>query len=370
MGAGIPGFIHREMKHLSKAGFKFSIFYTVYGEGPYMPNSNFKVNHFTFLSLILSLFRYILFNPKNFSKIFLYSLRTQTFRHFVLAINFSESMLKDNIDKIHCHFGGNKLLIGFYCKMITHKSLSVTIHAYELQTERIGWESKFNNEAYKEAISFCDKIITISQWNKDKLLELYDLSDSDVEVIRLSAIESNKLKNEFRILIVGNSFERKGHETLFRAVKELSDSRIKVWVVSQTGPINLENLSKEVGISEQVDFFGGVSHENLKLIYLNCDIFCLPCRHTADGDHEGIPVSLMDAMQIGKPVISTRHTGIPELVEDVLVDEGDYIQLSKSIKNLMDDKPLRDKLGQRNKQIISDNYSHNNINTLGEYFQR
>ncbi|MEZ6081284.1 MAG: carbamoyltransferase N-terminal domain-containing protein [Pirellulaceae bacterium] len=70
-------------------------------------------------------------------------------------------------------------------------------------------------------------------------------------------------------------------------------------------------------------FFGPLSGTALKAVYHACDVFCLPCHFEKDGLGEGFPVVLIEAMACGKPVISTRHVEIPNVIKRLLVDEKD-----------------------------------------------
>jgi len=72
----------------------------------------------------------------------------------------------------------------------------------------------------------------------------------------------------------------------------------------------------------------------------------------------------MEAMSFGKPVVSTMHAGIPELVEDILVKEKDVGELTIALKKLIGNIDLRKRLGERNRQIIKKKYSKKNIEQL------
>ena len=90
-------------------------------------------------------------------------------------------------------------------------------------------------------------------------------------------------------------------------------------------------------------------------------MFCLPSETTASGDREGIPVSLMEAMAYGLPVIATRHAGIPELVSEILVDEGDAEALARGIEKLGRYSALRETLGRRNRELAALRFSRDNV---------
>ncbi len=88
-----------------------------------------------------------------------------------------------------------------------------------------------------------------------------------------------------------------------------------------------------------VKFYGSQPHEEVKKFMLDADIFVLNSRVGDSGDMEGLPVSLLEAMSMGKAVVSTRHAGIPEAVTDgvngLLVNEKDNASLSAAIEKLI-----------------------------------
>jgi glycosyltransferase involved in cell wall biosynthesis len=113
-----------------------------------------------------------------------------------------------------------------------------------------------------------------------------------------------------------------------------------------------------------------VSDDVLRILYSSCDVFCLPSQFGLDGVGEGLPVALMEAMAHGKPVISTTHTAIPELVPDILVPERDAPALANAIATLADNPQVRREMGRRNRDIIARDFSNRNVESLLRALQR
>ena len=95
-----------------------------------------------------------------------------------------------------------------------------------------------------------------------------------------------------------------------------------------------------------------IPHEKLMGIYKSkkVDIVILPSVKTKNGEHEGIPVALMEAMAYSIPVISTNTGGIPELLSDkagVIVEERNSQQLAVAIKKFIKNKNFREKIGRQ-----------------------
>ena len=171
------------------------------------------------------------------------------------------------------------------------------------------------------------------------------------------------------MLIVGEFSERKGHETLLKAIQEPGMDDFEVWVVGGRPwgkeYFDVQKYVQKHNLQDKVVIWGRVSEELLKLLYKNCDIFCLPSRTTKKGVKEGIPVALMEAMYFAKPIISTYHTGIPELVPEILIPENDYKALAQALIKLKSPE-LRKELGLKNKKIVEEKYNKRNVEKIAQ----
>ena len=94
----------------------------------------------------------------------------------------------------------------------------------------------------------------------------------------------------------------------------------------------LQSLARELQLAGAVDFVGFVSQEQLRELFYEAHIFLHPSETGSDGNQEGVPNSLLEAMSSGLPVFATRHGGIPEAVESnvsgILVNERDHRALA------------------------------------------
>jgi colanic acid/amylovoran biosynthesis glycosyltransferase len=112
----------------------------------------------------------------------------------------------------------------------------------------------------------------------------------------------------------------------------------------------LQLLANELGISEIVSFLGWRDQRAVALLMQESDALLAPSVTDAAGDQEGIPVTLMEAMATGMPVVATRHSGIPELVEDgvsgFLAPERDARGLADALERLAQDADLAARVGR------------------------
>lgn len=359
---GIPAFTYREIDILSSHGFQIGLFPLSYVPGPHMPRPEWPLCRVSLLGLLASHAAAIVTRPVTYLRLASLAIRNHSAREFAVGILFARRMGQWGAEHIHCHFGDSKLYTGYYCSVWLDLPMTVTVHAYEIHRNP-------NPAMFKLAAGRCARIVVQSQFNREVLKHNLGVEDEKIILIRAHGdLSASVSEGAIRILIVAEFREKKGHEVLFAAVRKLKRRDIVVWVVGE-GPLDVPGMAREAGIAEQVVFLGMLGKDLLNILYDSCDMFVLPSRTARDGDSEGIPAVLMEAMSHAKPVISTRHAGIPELVEDVLVDENDPDALAREIGRLADAPELRSRLGERNREIIHSRFSDEAVLQLGELFE-
>jgi glycosyltransferase involved in cell wall biosynthesis len=153
------------------------------------------------------------------------------------------------------------------------------------------------------------------------------------------------------ILAVGRLDPIKGFDTLIEALALLRARGVDFHCrVIGAGPLGAElrALAARRGLAAQVEFAGPQTQDVVRAWMRSATLFALPSQVAADGNRDGIPVALMEAMASGCPVVSTRVSGIPELIADtehgMLVEPRDPVALAAALQRLLADPALRQRL--------------------------
>ena len=152
---------------------------------------------------------------------------------------------------------------------------------------------------------------------------------------------------EWRFVQACRLIEKKGLRTSLRAFAKFAALYPKSTItIAGEGPLlrELQELARELKIGSRVSFTGFISQEKLREIFYASHIFLHPSEIGRDGNQEGIPNSMLEAMASGLPVFATQHGGIPEAIEDgvsgVLVPERDHEALARALLDAAQDRHL------------------------------
>jgi colanic acid/amylovoran biosynthesis glycosyltransferase len=258
-----------------------------------------------------------------------------------IAAQYATSVRKLGTDHIHAHFATYPALAAWFCRRLVGVPYSFTVHAHDLYMHQLGLKRRVRDAAF---------VVSISDFNRDSLEELSP-AGVPIHVIHCGVelgeyqfrARAPRHDGEVKVLCVASLREKKGHRLLFGALaSDPALDRITVDVVGD-GPLReeLEAHAAELGLGSRVRFHGSLTEPEVAKKLGEADVFVLPSIVERSGDTEGIPVALMEAMAAGVPVITSRLTGIPELVRDgetgLLVEPGDLADLAGKLAQVLGD---------------------------------
>jgi len=339
------------------------------------------------LKMLLYLLLFLIKNPKTrriIGSIFKNSRNSKTlFKNlFVLpkSVYISKIVSKMKIDHIHAHWGSTTSTMGYIVSQLTGISWSFTLHRWDIS----------ENNMLKEKARTAKFIRIISKDGYNEVLEIVENEYKNKCFILHVGIDIKKLtknrektdkrdKDIFIVVTPANLVEKKGHKYLIKAIEILTQKgyNIKCYLFGD-GPLReeLEKSVSDMNLEKVIILAGAIPHDRLLELYVKNEVDCvvLPSVITDEGEREGIPVSLMEAMAFKIPVVSTNTGGIPELLDNdagIIVEQKNPYKLAEAIETLIKDEELRRKLGESGYRKVMEEFSLPNIvarllNLMGE----
>jgi glycosyltransferase involved in cell wall biosynthesis len=216
-------------------------------------------------------------------------------------------------------------------------------------------------------------VVTCTEYNRQHLLSRYSRECGgklyrvyhglDLSPFRLATSHTPEPDDDV-ILSVARLVEKKGLDDLIAAVEilRLRGRRVRLEIIGG-GPLRerLEAEAKHRGLEDHVQLLGAQPYEAVCLAYRRASVFALPCRVAADGDRDGIPNVLLEAVASGVPVVSTPVSGIPELIEcersGLLVEPNNPGMLADALDRMLDSPELRTRLANAARAKLETHFS-------------
>jgi glycosyltransferase involved in cell wall biosynthesis len=304
--------------------------------------------------------------PRTTSHLALRCLRDRTFRHFLAAGDLADALRAQPIARVHSHFATDAACVGALLAELLGVPFSVTTHAKDIFVPRFP-------RRLKRVLASAAPAFTISHFNRAHLERTVGASTRRVHVLHLGVCldalpHRAPAADVFTIACTASGLvDKKGVGVLVEACRLLDARGFRFRCeVCGTDPggerlAALRALVRESGLATLVSLHGALPWTATQQLVARAAVFVLPSIRTAEGDMDGIPVSLIEAMGIGVPVVSSRLSGIPELVEHgrtgLLVPPGDPAALAAAIERIARDPSLASALGSRARQRVRDGFS-------------
>ncbi|ELY93030.1 Glycosyltransferase [Natrialba chahannaoensis JCM 10990] len=248
----------------------------------------------------------------------------------------------------------------------------VTNHGLVSQTAPTWMQKVFNPTLGKFTFEAGDRILCYTNTDKQRLQDRG--IDTDISVIPngidCSQFKPNGIEPQQQLLFVGRLKEGKGPHYLLDAFADLvlEHPELSLKLVGD-GPLRdeLEQQTVSLGIAEQVEFLGEVPNDELPKLYNESLAFILPSLS------EGLPRTVLEAMVCETPVITTSLPQLKPIVNGagVTVDPENAAKLAEAMLKLIEDPPLREKMGVEGRRKVTENYSWQSTveETIGVYDQ-
>lgn len=292
-------------------------------------------------------------------------------RAFVQAVQLADLISRTGIRHLHAHFASEPAGVAELVSRFGGTSYSISAHAKDIYLS--------SPAALRRKISGARFTVTCTEYNRKHLARI---APTGARVVRMyHGIDLKRFQRgpgEQRVsgvpllLSVGRLREKKGFGTLIEACRLLRDSgkalRCKIVGYGEEHE-RLSELIHRHRLEEVVELAGKMTQDQLIHLYREATVFALPCRVASDGDRDGIPNVLLEAMAMELAVVSTNVSGIPEVVRSgsngLLVSPGDAHELAAAIGRILDDPPLGRRLGAAGRNTVATMFSGEiNLQTL------
>jgi glycosyltransferase involved in cell wall biosynthesis len=263
-------------------------------------------------------------------------------------------------DLIHAHWATYPSTVAWALGRLLDKPFGFTCHAHDIFTERQLLARKLDEAAVA---------VTISRYNVDWLsANVAGDGARRLKVVHCGVDLAHAPwqpdhRKDDQLLAVGRLDPIKGFDTLISALSLLQKRGVGFNCrLVGSGPLeaDLREQARCMGVSEQIEFAGAQPQQVVRRWMDEAALFVLPSQVASDGNRDGIPVALMEAMASGCVTVSTRVSGIPELIEDhvsgLLVDAKDPAALADALQRLLEDASLRRELAASARERVEQQF--------------
>jgi glycosyltransferase involved in cell wall biosynthesis len=299
---------------------------------------------------------------------FLASPRKLYFKELLLAVDLADRLDNaGNVHRLHAHFAHGTTTVAWLASTITGLPFSFTGHAKDIWTDELNPAGLLRRKM--DAASF---VVTCTEANRTHLMSLgsptpvhvvYHGLNVDVEPLVAAGVRRVE-PPRLRLLAVGRLVRKKGLDTFVEACAVLRDRGLDfdAVIVGESGDHEQEVRARvdATGLKGRVTFVGPLTQSGLLAQYQQASVFALPCRVLEDGDRDGIPNVLLEAMACGVPVVTTGVSGITELVRDgvngLIVQPDCPVDLADALHRLIKDPELARRLAEQGRSTITEGF--------------
>lgn len=268
-------------------------------------------------------------------------------KHFMQGCFLANKAAPAQIAHVHAHFAHTPTSVAMYASQLMDIPFSFTAHAKDIYTQ--------SPERIKEKLTLARFVFTCTNYNK-QFLDALSLENKKVHCvyhgIDLSLFSTKDRTTTasapYHIMTVARFVEKKGLPEVLHAIALLRQRGLQVrYTLIGDGAQRkkIHALITQLGLADITELPGTIPHEKVLEYYRSADLFLLGCREAEDGDRDGIPNVIAEAMAMGVVVTATTVSGIPELIENgvtgCLAPPSDANALADAAQKALTDSDLR-----------------------------
>lgn len=276
--------------------------------------------------------------------------RPELLWRFLQASWVAERARSSGVGHLHAHFANRSTTVAQQASRLLGIPFSFTAHAFDIYRDA-------DHDVIACKMADARFTVTVSDFNVNFLKSITNGHPTRVELIRngIDMVRFSPPRQQpdgpFRLLTVARLVEKKGISILIEACRILRQRGLEFRCdIIGKGALRaaLERMIRDSDLADRVRLLGPLPQQEIMRHYHAAHLVVLPCIVAPDGNRDGLPVSIVEALACGVPVISTPVTGIPEAVHDgingLIVPEGDATGLADAIEKVMRDPGLYSRL--------------------------
>lgn len=285
--------------------------------------------------------------------------------------------LKLGLSHLHAHFATLPSTMAYLVHRISGIPFTFTAHAKDIFV--------YDTESHllEEKAEAASAIVTVTNFNLRYLKEkLPGLDHGKIRVVHNGIniehfqFAGSPSREENLIIAVGRLVIKKGFNYLLEACSLLKERGVPFRCVIVGDGNEKENLHEQcrtLQLEEEVEFAGPMNLDEVASLMGKATIMCLPCVQAPDSNVDALPTVLLEALACGTPIISTKISGVPEIVtsgeDGLLVEPEDPGSLSREIERLLSSKQLQEKFAQKGRLKAAEKFDlHKNVRQLLQVF--
>lgn len=275
------------------------------------------------------------------------------------AVDLAVRVRRAGLTHLHAHFGSVATTVARLASLLTGVPYSFTAHAKDIFHESV------DPADLRRKLAGAAHAVTVSDWNAAYLADRYGAAAGRVHRVYngldLDAFPfaPDAADRPPVVAAVGRLVEKKGFDVLLDACRLLADAgrEFRCQVVG-TGLLEAElrDRSARLGLTGVVEFTGPLPQPQVRAVVRSAAVLAAPCVVGTDGNQDGLPTVLLEAMALGTPCVSTDVAGIGEVVRDettgLLVPQREAGALASALARLLDDTALRTRLAAAARDLV------------------